>query len=337
MPEIQVRAQTFALRDPFGISRGKRSEVTNLILGVAGGLGEAAPIYYHGQNVAEMESLLRELTLPEGPLEPGQGPWRILEDPRLTTQSALRAALDMALLDAWGKSLGRRLCDLWDLDAERIPISSFTLGLDRPEVMAEKARRAPRTPILKVKLGGPQDMDCLEAIRGATDARLRVDANEGWTLREALEWCERLVDLDVDLIEQPLHRDMHGEGRELRDRNRSGIPIILDESVQCYEDIERTASEGDGINIKLAKCGGPSEAKRMAERARDLGLKVLVGCMLESSLGVTAAAHVGPLADFTDLDGAELLAEDPFDGVRFVDGRLELPDRPGLGVVEGPE
>ena len=333
MKNFQFHTETFPLRDPFGVSRCTRSEVTNLIIEAAGGMGEAAPIYYHGQTIPDMESVLGQLTLPDGPLEPGNGPWSILSAPQLEPQSALRAALDMALLDAWGKSQGKRICDLWGLNDGNIPVSSFTLGLDTPEVMAEKALRAPKTPVLKVKLGGPCDLECLEAIRGVTDAKLRVDANEGWTLQEALEWCQRLADMDTDLIEQPLHRGMHGEYRELVRRNRSGIPIVLDESIQSYDDIEKTLGEGDGINIKLAKCGGPSEAKRMAERAHELGLQVLLGCMLESSLGITAAAHVAPLADFTDLDGAELLAKDPFDGVRFLDGRLELPSRPGLGVI----
>ncbi len=324
------------LRDPFGISRITRSEVTNLAVKISAngteGWGEAAPIYYHGQSIESMEGILPELKFPEGSLEPGSGPWAVLNQPLLENQSALRAALDMALLDLWGKQQGQSLFKLWGLNPTAIPASSFTLGLDTPEIMAEKARRAPKTPVLKIKLGGKDDLACLEAIRGATSARIRVDANEGWNLKEALEWTERLRDLDVDLIEQPLHRDMHEEGRELTRRNKSGIPIILDESVQCLNDILQTLGEGDGINIKLAKCGGPLEAKQMAEAAHERGLLVLLGCMLESSLGVTAAAHLAPLADFTDLDGAALLAKDPFEGMLFNDGRLLLPNAPGLGV-----
>ncbi len=325
---------TLRLLNPFGISRGARTEVTNVIVEVSGGLGEAAPIYYHGQTVAEMLSLLSELEVAGEPLEPGLGPWDSLADPRLSEQSALRAAIDMALLDAWGKREDEPLHRLWGLDTRQIPVSSFTLGLDRPDVMAEKALQAPKTPVFKVKLGGDDDVACLEAIRNVSDATLRVDANEGWTLDEALEWTSRLADLDVDLIEQPLHREMHEESRELVRRNKSGIPIILDESIQSLEEIDRTLGEGDGINIKLSKCGGPSAAKRMAEHARELGLLVLVGCMVESSVGCTAAAQIAPLADFTDIDGFMLLADDPYEGVRFDDGRLRLPDRPGLGVTK---
>lgn len=325
---------TLRLLNPFGISRGARTEVTNIIVEISGGLGEAAPIYYHGQTVAEMLSLLSEFEVSGEPLEPGQGPWSLLEDPRLAEQSALRAAIDMALLDAWGKRENQPLYRLWELDPTQVPVSSFTLGLDTPEVMAEKALEAPKTPVLKVKLGGDNDVACLKAIRNVSDAALRVDANEGWRLNEALEWTARLADLNVDLIEQPLPREMHEESRELVRRNKSGIPIILDESIQSLEDIERTLGEGDGINIKLSKCGGPSAAKRMAERARELGLMVLVGCMVESSVGCTAAAQLAPLADFTDIDGFALLADDPYDGVRFEDGRLRLPDGPGLGVTK---
>lgn len=324
---------TLPLTDPFGISRGTRREVTNLVVEIDGGKGEAAPIYYHGQRIDEMKVIIDELVVPKGEVIPGEGPWNVIRDQRLRHQSALRAALDMALLDCWGQEQGKPLYSLWGLDPHTIPVSSFTLGLDEPEIMAEKTKRAPNTPILKVKLGGKNDLQCLEAIREVSNAKLRIDANEGWTLPEALEWIERLTDFDVDLIEQPLPRDHHEEYRELIRKNRSGIPIILDESIQLFEDIDRTLGEGDGINIKLAKCGGPLEGKRMAEYARRKGLLVLMGCMLESSLGITAAAHIAPLADFTDLDGAVLLAYDPFDGVRFNDGRLELTDRPGLGVL----
>jgi L-alanine-DL-glutamate epimerase-like enolase superfamily enzyme len=226
-------------------------------------------------------------------------------------------------------------------------VSSFTLGIDEPDVMARKARAARGWPILKVKLGVEREREeaILDAVRaGAPDAALRVDANAGWTADEALERIPRLAERGVEFVEQPLPPEDREGLRRVRER--SPLPIVLDESCVTAADVPGLVGMADGVNVKLAKCGGPREGLRAIHAARACGLKVMLGCMLETSLGIAPAAHLSPLVDWADLDGAHLLAEDPFRGPGPVapgtgdgpgggePGRVVLSDVPGLGVVE---
>lgn len=261
---------------------------------------------------------------------------------RRAPHAAARAALTAALLDLWGKRLGRPLWRLWGLDRSETPVSSFTLGIDDPDVMAGKARAARGWPVLKVKLGVEprREEAIMEAVRSeAPDARIRVDANAGWTAERAVERVRWLADLGVEFVEQPLPAaDLEGLRRV---RAVSPIPVVVDESCVTAEDVIRLADRADGVNAKLAKCGGPLAALRLIHTARACGLRVMLGCMLETSLGIAPAAHLSPLADWADLDGAHLLADDPFrgpgpaapDAAAGVEaGRVVLGREPGLGV-----
>lgn len=332
MPAPRVLTRRLKLKSPFGISRGVRTEVENVFVAVDGHWGEAVPITYLGQSAQLLEKTVESFPLPE---VVGDAPEDVM--PRISGAiSQVRpvlAAVDMALHDAWATGQGQPLAWLWGVDRQDSPPSSFTISLGKPETMVEQLPAGEDYPILKIKLGSPDDLACLIAIRRATNKKLRVDANEGWDRETAAWWIERLPDWDVDLVEQPLHREDREGLKQLMQLNRCRVPIILDESVQTERDIPGVLGSGDGINIKLAKCGGLLEARRMISQARRHGLLVMIGCMVESSLGISAAAHLAPQADFVDLDGAALLAEDPFDGVKFDKGRVQFNNRPGLGVV----
>ena len=229
-----------------------------------------------------------------------------------------------------GKRLGQPLWRLWGLDPARAPRSSFTIALDTPERMREKVIEASSYPILKIKLGTDRDEEILKAIRDATDKPIRVDANAGWTRERAFRMLPVLRDFGVEFVEQPLPpRDLEGIAAL---RRQGVLPVIVDESCVVATDVPRVAGAADGINIKLAKCGSLREALRMVAAARAQGMLVMVGCMIESSLGITAAAHFTPLLDAADLDGAALTVNDPFRGATIEGGQICLPTEPGLGV-----
>jgi L-alanine-DL-glutamate epimerase-like enolase superfamily enzyme len=215
-------------------------------------------------------------------------------------------------------------------DANEAPATSFTIGIDLPEVIDEKVDAAAPYTILKVKVGIPGDMEILDRVIARSGKTVRVDANEGWDLETAVEKTLELYRRKVELCEQPLPHDAEEDLRELK--RLCPIPVILDESIVGVKEVDARHDQGHGINIKLMKCGGITPALEMIERARAHGLRVMIGCMLETSLGVTAAAHLSPLCDYADLDGNLLLRDDPFEGVRVVAGRLVLPETPGLGV-----
>jgi len=320
------------LRDPFGISRGTRRSVRNFFLRIGDGWGEGAPIYYKGQTADAMLQMAQEW-LAEKPdfLRPIE---EIIEEllRRYPGQTALAQAVDLALHDAWGKRKEKPLYELWGWPWENIPISSFTIGMDEMEIVLEKVDRAEEYPLLKIKTGGPRDLEILQAIHERTGKPLLIDANEGWSAEQTLDYLPRLERWGVLLLEQPLpSRDREGY-RRLRKENPTQIPIFIDEGAQGPEEVEAWAGLADGINIKLAKCGGMDRGKKMAEIAQQCGLKVMLGCMIESSLGISAAAHLAPLAEFADLDGAALLGNDPFTGMILEKGRLIMPSQPGIGA-----
>ena len=246
---------------------------------------------------------------------------------------AARAALSAALHDLVGKSLGQPLWRLWGLDPRKAPLSSFTIGLDTADKIREKVREAQGYPILKIKLGTDRDEEILKSIRDATDKPIRVDANAGWDVKRAKQMLPTLKEFGVEFLEQPLvPDDLEGLGEVRRAAAKYDIPILVDESCLVAADIPRLAGRVDGINIKLAKCGSLREALRMIATARAHGMLVMVGCMIETSLGITAAAHFTPLVDAADLDGAALTVDDPFTGATIDQGQIRLPTEPGLGV-----
>jgi L-alanine-DL-glutamate epimerase-like enolase superfamily enzyme len=241
-----------------------------------------------------------------------------------------KCAVDSAVHDLVGKVVGEPVHRLLGLSAE-IPPTDFTLGLDEPKVVAERARRAGAFPALKIKVGGPADLATLEAVREVFDKPIRVDANTGWTPETARSLLPALVDLGVELIEQPFPR------QALRDlgwlQERSALPIVADESAVTIDDLEGLVGVVAAVNVKLAKCGGVGAAGRMLARARELGLRTFLGCMEETSVAIAASAAVASLAEWVDLDGSLLLAEDPFEGLELDgDCRWRLTEVPGLGV-----
>jgi len=252
--------------------------------------------------------------------------------PWLAAHPFALCALDEAAHDLWGRRHGQPVWRLWGLHDTNLPPSDYTIGLDTPERMAAKLREFPGWPIYKIKLGlgTDQDLAIVRELRRHTDARLRVDANTGWTVEHTLALAPALRDLGVEFIEQPLPRD-DWEGMR-RIRRECVLPVIADEACRDEADVDRCAESFQGVNIKLVKAGGLTPARRMIARARTLGLRVMAGCMCESSIGISAVAQLLPLLDDADLDGALLLAQDLADGVHVEQGRVTLPDRPGIGV-----
>jgi L-alanine-DL-glutamate epimerase-like enolase superfamily enzyme len=332
---LRHRPLDLKLRHTFRIARGAADARRNVLVEVEedgqAGRGEAAPIRrYHEDPDSAAAALDAMASRLGGTRAFAQAAGRAAVD----GQSSAEAAVDMALHDLAGRRLGVPLYGLLGLDPRAAPETSFTIGLAEPEVVVRKVREAAAYPILKVKMGSDDDREVLTAVRDTTRSRIRVDANEGWTPQEALERLEWLARLGVEFVEQPLPADRIEETRELR--RRSPLPFYADESVHRARDVPRLAGAFDGINIKLMKCGGLAEALRTIAVARALGMKVMLGCMIESSLGITAAAHLSPLVDTADLDGNLLIEDDPFVGATVEGGRIVLPDGPGLGVRERP-
>lgn len=245
-------------------------------------------------------------------------------------------AIDCALHDLWGKTAGKPVGELWGLDQSQGPNSNFTIGIDTIPVMVEKLGEEPGWPVYKIKLGTPEDIEIIRELRRHTDARFRVDANCGWTPEKTVELSGELKELGVEFIEQPLPAD-NREGMK-KVYAESALPVIADESCVCEADVARCAGLFHGVNVKLVKCGGLAPARRMLAEARGLGMKTMVGCMTESSVGISAIAQLLPLLDYVDMDGAVLIAEDIATGARLDKGRCELPSLPGLGVelLDGP-
>ena len=332
---MDVEVLTLRTTHPFVIARGGQSDHRTVCVRLVDqdgneGLGEAAPSKYYGETP---ESVLAALQLygtllPDDPfqLEDAERRW----ENKLRGNAAARSALSAALHDLVGKRLDVPLFRMWGLDPCLAPKSTFTIGLDTPERIKAKVREADAYPILKVKLGTDRDLEILRAIRDATDKEIRVDANCGWTVKRALQMLPALDEFGVTVLEQPLvPHDIEGLATVTA---HADIPVIADESCLTTVDIPRLVGKVDGINIKLAKCGGLREALRMIAVARAHGMMVMVGCMIESSLGITAAAHLTPLVDIVDLDGAALLADDPFIGATIDAGQVTLPTGAGLGV-----
>lgn len=330
---FDIQIHELQLRDPFGLSRGTRRLVRNLFIRIGDGWGEGAPIYYRGQDVDRMAFLAREWFDSAPDMERHSA--RILDEihERYPGETGLWQAVNLALIDRWVKNSGKSLQELWDIPWRDNLVSSFTIGMDDMDTVMRKVEQAAPYPILKIKVGGESDLEILRAIHQRTQKPLYVDANEGWTLAQAKQYLPVMKECGVRVIEQPLPGDNLEGYIRLRMANQTGIPILVDESVHAPEDVATWVGLADGINVKLAKCGGLSQARRAIALARENGLLVMLGCMIESSLGVTAAAQLAPLVDFIDLDGAALLANDPFEGLALDKGCLRLRDLPGIGAV----
>lgn len=331
---LTVSPLTLTLKTTFRVAHGASDQRGNVLVrlehGGFTGYGEAAAVPYYGDTQATLMEWLNAL--------PAFG-----EDPDALESilknlppgpAAAHAAVDMALHDLWGKRLGKPLYRLFGLSPTCLPQTSFTISINHPEAMAVAARQS-GYPILKVKLGPEDPEAALAAIRAVTNARLRVDANAGWTPQQALELIPRLAGYDLELIEQPLPpgnaQAYRWLSEELRKRGVK-VKLFADESVKTSTDVAHYAGAVDGVVIKLMKTGGLREALRAIHTARAHGMEIMLSCMVESTLGVTAAAHLAPLCDYLDLDGPLLIANDPFTGITYDGATLILPDNPGLGV-----
>jgi L-alanine-DL-glutamate epimerase-like enolase superfamily enzyme len=333
---LSHRAATLRLQEPFTISRATDEEVEEIFVeleldGVVG-YGEASPQEVYGESIESAATFLdgAEESLRDDPFALEEIERRLAERPG---EMAAKAAIDSALHDLCGKLANQPVWRLLGLDRAGPP-TSWTIWLGDPDDMARRAERVgDRFHRLKLKLGARDgsDVQRVRAVRGVTDLPLQVDVNEYWEPDEALENIRALAELGVEYVEQPLPAG-HPEGPRLK--KESPLPIYVDEDVHTLKDVREAAERAHGINIKLAKSGGIREAVRMAHAARALGLGVMLGCMVESSLGIAAACQVASLCDHIDLDGNLLLADDPWEGVEFVDG-VQLPsEQPGLGVRE---
>jgi L-alanine-DL-glutamate epimerase-like enolase superfamily enzyme len=252
---------------------------------------------------------------------------------RIQGEWAAKAALDIAVMDWAAQKVGVPLYRLLGIDPAAAPMTSFSIGIDTPEITRQKVREAEAYPILKIKVGLDSDEATLDAVRSVTKKTLRVDANEGWKTKEdAVRKINLLEKYGVEFVEQPMPAAMLEDMNWIR--KRVHIPVIADEASLHPSDIPKIAPYFDGINVKLDKCGGILEALRMIEMARALGLKTMLGCMISSSVSITAAAHLSPLVDYADLDGNLLISNDPYEGVKVLHGKLLLPTRPGLGLIK---
>ncbi len=297
------------------------------------GHGEGAPIVrYHedAQGAQKAAESVRDLLLSANPMQFSKVMAEVFK--RVPGEWAGKAAVDIALMDWVGQKLGIPLYSYFGLDPKDTPLTTFSIGIDTPEITRQKTKEAEDFPILKVKVGLATDEPTIEAVRSVTKKPLRVDANEGWKDKEEavrkINWLEKQ---GVQFIEQPMPAEMIEETRWIR--SRVHIPIIADEACQRASDIPRLKEAFDGVNVKLDKSGGMLEAYRMISIAKSLGMKTMLGCMVSSSVSVTAAAQLSPLVDFADLDGNLLIGNDPFHGVTVEKGKLILPNRPGLGLV----
>ena len=343
-----------AFRDPFRIARttdpdavgGMTTMMVDLVSDLAPGLaavGEGYPDAYYGETEATMIVVLPLLIAALAPLEAKlvgsdasiDGARAALVDAAAAMDAAIRhhgaakCALDIALHDLVGKRFGLPLYELLGLSPE-IPPTDFTIGIDEPAMVAQRATRAAHFPALKIKLGGPRDLETLAAVRAVYDGPIRVDANTGWTLEVGRRLLPELVRYGVELIEQPFPARRLDQLAALQ--AVSPLPIVADESAVTIDDLDGLVGVVAGVNVKLAKCGGVGPAARMLARARELGFRTFLGCMEETSVGIAASAAVASLADWVDLDGSLLLAADPFAGLELGDDcRWRLSDSPGLG------
>ncbi len=244
---------------------------------------------------------------------------------------AAKASVDIALYDLVGKLLGKPWVKIWGYDENKTPYISFTIGIDKPEVVRQKVKEAAPYKILKVKLEYGNDKQMIETVRSVSNKPITVDVNQGWKDKHyALDMCHWLKERGVEFVEQPMPKNQPDDIAWLTER--SPLPIMADEAVQRIPDVIKAYGVYSGINIKLMKCTGMREAHKMLNLARSLGMKVMIGCMTETSCGISAAAQLSPQVDWADLDGNLLISNDPFEGVKIVDGKIKLNNYPGIGL-----
>lgn len=338
---LRFSPYTLYFKHPFKIAHGTRSStpivITELEYEGAIGYGEASMPPYLGETHETALNFLKKaapVLLKADPFKTDS----ILKsiDAIAPGNAAAKASIDIALHDLQGKILKRPCWELFQVNKTQTPYTTFTLGIDSTEMLIQKIAEAEDYKILKVKLNGEQDKLIIETIREHSNKPIAVDVNQGWKSKEdALRMIEWLADKNVVLVEQPLRKDLLEDARWLFER--SPLPLFADESVQRLQDIAAVKSCFHGINIKLMKCTGLNEAYQMIKQAREFQLNILIGCMSETSCGISAAAQLTPLADYADLDGCLLMKNDLFEGIQFINGKITLNDLPGIGVIRKEE
>jgi L-alanine-DL-glutamate epimerase-like enolase superfamily enzyme len=335
MPDLTLSANPLELPlvHPFKIARGvedvARTALVRVRFGELEGLGEATPIERYGETVDSVIAYFERHPLA------AHDPYRLETLLHEGIPAAARGGLDLALHDLIGKDLGKPLYALLGLDPSRAPVTSFTIGIADPETTMRKVAEVGDHPVLKVKLGlgtPNEQIATIALIRERYGGVIRIDANEGWDVETAITVLDELERFEIEFCEQPIPAGSPERLRAIRER--VSIPIVTDEDSLTAADLPRLYGCVDGVNVKLAKTGGIRGALAMIHTARAMGLKVMLGCMVESAIAATAAAHLSPLVDWADIDGPFLTASDPFAGVTYDRGRLVLPDAPGLGVKE---
>lgn len=336
---MPVTIRTLSLRSPWSVSHGTTTSREAVFVDLEPGLGEAPIVPYYPYTTSAVRDWIEHvepLLEPDTDVPPESVLARLPEGP-----PPARSALDCALHDRWASNRGMPLAQALGIDVSTLPLSSISIGIpDDEDSFAQSLERVADWPIIKLKLGTgsiERDLSIVRTARRHSSARLFVDANGAWTQDEAPSIISALGgELGVEVVEEPLKSRLPEAWHALRSRLPDDVPLLIaDESVQHDDDVRNLAGAADGINVKIAKAGGLYPARQLIALAREHGMRVLIGCMIETSLGVTAAANLAALADFADLDGHLQLDYDPFHGVKVERGRIILPQRPGLGVVPG--
>ena len=333
---LSYKPYELTLRHAFNLAKSSRTTTPDVLVqleydGIVG-YGEASMPPYLGESIKSVCEFLSKVDLSQF-----SDPFRMEEileyvDNIAPDNRAAKASIDIALHDLLGKIMGQPWYKIWGLSPEKAPNTSFTIGIDTAEVVRQKVDEAAPYKVLKVKMGLDNDKELVEIIRSKTDRPICVDANQGWTNKEkALEMCEWLAERNCLFVEQPFPKEMIDETVWLRER--SPLPLIADEFLQRLSDVARAREAYDGINIKLMKSTGMHEAYKMAVLARGFGMRVMLGCMTETSCAISAAAQLAPMVDWADLDGNLLISNDCFDGMKIVDGKVTLTDKPGIGCT----
>jgi len=329
---LSISTLDLPLVHPFTIARGSSDAARTAIFRVAWndleGLGETAPIRRYNESVESVSAFFAD-----HPLR-GDDPY-LLDELLADIPPAARCGLDIALHDLIGKDCGKPLHRLLGLDPAKTPLTSFTIGISDPETTLRKVTEIGDHPVMKVKLGSgttTEQIETIELIRSRYSGTIRIDANEGWDTEQAIELLRELERFEIEFCEQPIPAGNPEQLRYIRERSK--IPIVTDEDSRVAEDLPKLYGCVDGINVKLVKTGGIRGALKMIHTARALGLKIMLGCMVESQILATAAAQLSPLVDWADIDGPFLTKDDPFSGITYDRGKIVLPDGPGLGVRE---
>ena len=334
--KLSFRPYELQLKHVFTVAANSRTTTPGVLTEIEYdgiiGYGEASMPPYLGESQASVTTFLSQVNL-----EQFTDPF-LMEDILAYVESvmpgnyAAKASVDIALHDLVGKLMGQPWYKIWGLNAEKTPLTSFTIGIDKPEVVIQKVKEAEAYKILKIKVGLDNDREMIETVRSMTDRPLFVDANQGWKDKnQALEMIHWLSEKGVVFVEQPMPKTQIDDIAWLTEN--SPLPLIADEALQTVSDLLPMKGVYSGINVKLMKCGGMSAAYKMITMARQMGMKVLIGCMTETSCAVSAAAQLSPLVDWAALDGNLLISNDVFEGVTVVDGKITLPDRPGVGII----